>query len=74
MKDKGLPDVESPAADGLYGQPDSAWETVNKYGTYEIQPTCDTDDKFPMIMQGLPKQWKKTLEQKRTRWKRTPPN
>lgn len=71
--DRGLPDVESPAVQGIYGQPDSAWEMVNRYGTYEIQPTCDTDNLYPMIMQGLPRQWQSALERKRTEWKHTPP-
>ncbi len=71
--DRGLPDVESPAVQGIYGQPDSAWEMVNRYGTYEIQPTCDTDNLYPMIMQGLPHQWQSALERKRTAWKHTPP-
>ena len=36
-------------------QPETAFELVNKYGTYEIQPTCDSDNDFPKIAQGLPK-------------------
>lgn len=28
---------------------------INQYGTYEIQPTADTDNPFPKIAQGLPK-------------------
>lgn len=34
--------------------PDTAAEMVNTYGTYEIQPTADTDFTFPAISQGLP--------------------
>lgn len=34
--------------------PDTAEEMVNAYGTYEIQPTSDTDNPFPAISQGLP--------------------
>ena len=34
----------------------SVYELINKYGTYEIQPTCDSDNDFPKIAQGLPKQ------------------
>ncbi len=34
------------------GQPDTAEDMVNKYGTYNIQPTCDTDNDFPCIAQG----------------------
>ena len=34
----------------------NVFEMLNKYGTYEIQPTCDSDNDFPKIAQGLPKQ------------------
>ena len=34
--------------------PNTALEMVNTYGTYEIQPTADTDNTFPAISQGLP--------------------
>ena len=33
--------------------PETPWEMVNKYGTYEIQPTAETDNEFPTIAQGL---------------------
>ena len=36
------------------GSPETAEEMVNKYGTYEIQPTADSDHLFPAIAQGLP--------------------
>ncbi len=38
----------------IYGQPDTAEELVHKYGTYEIQPTLDSDNEFPKIGAGLP--------------------
>lgn len=28
---------------------------LNAYGTYNIQPTADTDNEFPAIAQGYPK-------------------
>lgn len=39
--------------------PETPSEMVNKYGTYEIQPTGETDNEFPTIAQGLPKNAKK---------------
>lgn len=36
--------------------PDTVYDLINKYGTYEIQPTADTDNAFPKIAQGLPKE------------------
>lgn len=34
--------------------PDTCFEMVNAYGTYEIQPTANTPNDFPAISQGLP--------------------
>ena len=36
----------------IMGEPETAFDMVNKYGTYEIQPTADTDNEFPTIAQG----------------------
>ena len=40
------------------GNADSCFDLVNQYGTYEIQRTQDTENVFPLIMQGLPEEWK----------------
>lgn len=37
----------------IQGNPKSVYGMMNKYGTYEIQPTADTDNAFPAISQGL---------------------
>ena len=48
--------IEStPSSTPIMDDPLTAMEMVNKYGTYEIQPTADNDNKFPKIAQGLPK-------------------
>lgn len=39
--------------------PETPSEMVNKYGTYEIQPTSETDNEFPTIAQALPEKAKK---------------
>ncbi len=39
--------------------PETPSEMVNKYGTYEIQPTSETDNEFPTIAQELSKNTKK---------------
>ncbi len=31
----------------------TAFELVNEYGTYEIQPTADTENQYPAIAQGF---------------------
>ena len=42
-------------ANNVASQPETVYELINKYGTYEIQPTSDSDNDFPKIAQGLPK-------------------
>ncbi len=46
---------EEIAVDAVMSQPRDCFELINKYGTYEIQPTNDSDQDFPKIAQGLPK-------------------
>ena len=41
------------SATSIAGQPETTEEMVNKYGTYEIQPTNDSDNKFPTISTDL---------------------
>ena len=50
---KPVMDISSSPTGGL---PGTAIDMVNNYGTYEIQPTADTENPFPKIAQGLPKQ------------------
>ena len=35
------------------GYPDGPDDVINNYGTYEIQPTANTERRYPMIAQGL---------------------
>ena len=39
------PDLTAP----ILGEPTDVWEQVNKYGTYEVQDTVDTENAFPCI-------------------------
>ena len=41
------------------GQPETVEELLHKYGTYEIQPTLDSDNEFPKIGTGLPTETEK---------------
>ena len=43
------PFPDAPFADPVFGQPESCADLVNKYGTYNIQPTADTENVFPLI-------------------------
>ena len=33
------------------GEPETSYEMLRKYGTYEIQPTADTKHDFPTVAQ-----------------------
>ncbi len=35
--------------------PKTAFELINRYGTYEVQATSDTENQYPMIAQGFNK-------------------
>lgn len=44
----------TPSSNPIMGQAWDSIEQVNKYGTYNIQPTNDSDNIYPEIAQGLP--------------------
>ena len=50
-----------PSVTNIVSVPQNTIEQINKYGTYNIQPTGDSDNSFPKIAQGLarPKNRKK---------------
>ena len=63
MKDRNshtgkLPYHIAPMAEPRFGQPESCDDLINKYGTYNIQPTADSDNTFPLIAPGLPRGWR----------------
>lgn len=56
LKKQGVDEYQvemTPSAVSVGDAPDDSFQLVNKYGTYEIQPTADTDNKFPTIAQGF---------------------
>lgn len=42
----------TPSANNYDGFPDDSFDLINKYGTYEIQPTCHMQTDFPQISQA----------------------
>lgn len=48
------PRRDVPSVDPATTEAFTVFDLVNKYGTYNIQPTADTDNAFPKIAQGLP--------------------
>jgi len=49
-----LPYVGDPTVQPITGLPDDSWEYVNRWGTYEVQSTQDTNNAYPSIAQGYP--------------------
>lgn len=49
MKNKN----KTPPANNYDGEPLDSFGLVNKYGTYEIQPTCGMQSDYPKIAQGV---------------------
>lgn len=56
-EDEKLPYHDAPMAEPRFGQPDDCGDLINKYGTYNIQPTADTENVFPLIAHALPEKW-----------------
>lgn len=58
LKEQGVDEYQvemTPSTAFIGDAPDDSFQIINKYGTYEIQPTADTDNKFPTIAQGFVK-------------------
>ena len=41
--------IDTPSDLPVFGEAVDVWEQINKYGTYEVQDTTDTDNVFPTI-------------------------
>ena len=55
MKRKNVFPEPDNNTEGIPDRPLTAGEPIHKYGTYEIQPTAESENDFPMIAQGLSK-------------------
>lgn len=53
-----LPHDDAPQLHSFPGVPRSCFDLVNQYGTYNIQPTSDTENLFPLIGPELPERWR----------------
>ncbi len=45
--------INTETPQSVQGQPNNSFELINKYGTYNIQPTNDSDNEYPAIAQGI---------------------
>ena len=55
---KKRPADATPDMHSFRSPPESAHDIINRYGTYNIQPTADTDNVFPLIAPGLPRKYR----------------
>lgn len=53
MAKKHTREEKTPSLRNVPGDPVTAWDMVNKYGTYNIQPTSDTENAYPAIAAGV---------------------
>ncbi|NLO44913.1 MAG: hypothetical protein GX107_00165 [Clostridiales bacterium] len=70
-KNKDNQQCPTPSADAFHAQPKNVYEQINKYGTYEIQPTSDSGNEYPAIAQGMSRKKEKKLEKEREKWIKT---
>ena len=63
------PDQVEQRVNPVPGEPVDVWDQINKYGTYEIQDTTDTDNVFPTI--GPKGGWRACLDLPNTTKKKT---
>ena len=59
-EDKKRIPVDDISSEPFGGMPETAFEMVNRYGTYEIQATSDTENMYPAFAQGFNKEIIKT--------------
>ena len=63
-KDRGFPCDAAPDVHQFRGVPQDCFDLVNRYGTYNIQPTTDTENLFPLIGPELPERWRRMVYSK----------
>ena len=47
--------ISNPSLFDTTGVPETPLQLINKYGRCNVQGTCDTENEYPQIAQGLPK-------------------
>lgn len=54
-KDKNTEPIVDVSSVPVMGMPETAFEMVNRYGTYNIQSTAETENMYPAVAQGFNK-------------------
>ncbi len=55
MKSKKKKSTITPSLHRDIGLPQTAFDMINRYGTYEIQATAETENQYPAIAQSFNK-------------------
>ena len=58
MEKKPFGHDATPDVHAFASPPENGRELINMYGTYNIQPTTDTENLFPLIGPELPERWR----------------
>ena len=53
LKNKKEKTTITPSVHRDIGLPETAFDMINRYGTYEIQATAETENQYPAIAQGF---------------------
>ncbi|MBQ2287001.1 MAG: hypothetical protein U0K18_07140 [Acutalibacteraceae bacterium] len=52
-KDKNIKPIVDVSSVPVMGMPETAFDMVNRYGTYNIQSTAETENMYPAVAQGF---------------------
>lgn len=55
-KDKNTEPIVDVSSVPVMGMPETTFEMVNRYGTYNIQSTAETENMYPAVAQGFNKE------------------
>lgn len=66
--DEGHEERSIPSVCPISDPPEDSFQMVNKYGTYNIQPTAEGAWAYPAISQGLSRKEAQTVEKEREEW------
>lgn len=55
MKNEKKKSTITPSLHRDIGIPETAFDMINRFGTYEIQATAETENQYPAIAQGFNK-------------------
>ena len=58
MEKQPFPHDATPDVHAFSSPPENVKDLINMYGTYNIQPTTDTENLLPLIGPEMPERWR----------------